>query len=249
MLAEEEEHLFLAGTASIKGENEVRDFQSQLGVVVRRQIVPSLQIHLLEVDDDATVVTCKQVFSHAAEVWSIASCPWDAQVFATGNSDSDAGTHSATLWSMAASSEADEDTDVGAMLSLDELVVLRGHKSHVRCVLWDPHAADASAAQLLSMCDSSARLWDISSALGASGSAASSLSPLGRVDASAGTSLGAAAWDPHFAHELVVAQDSSLLWHDTRSSVRSDGSGAPIRSVDTSAWWSSSADGENSPPV
>ena len=202
----------------------------------------------MEVDDDATSVTCKKVFSHSAEVWSIDSCPWDANVFATGNSDADAGTHSATLWSMASASDAEDEADGGSMLQLDELVVLRGHKSHVRCVLWDPHAGDAASAKLLSMCEESARLWDVSSAMGAAGSAAASLSPLGRVDAPAGATLGAAAWDPHFGHELVLAQDSCLLWHDIRSSMRSDASGKAIRSVDTSAWWNSAADGSGAPP-
>ncbi len=210
-----------------------------------------MQIHLIEVDDDAVTATCKKVYSHPAEVWSVASCPWDSQVFATGNSDADAGTFSATIWSTACASDDEEQTEspAGSTLhNLNELVVLRGHKAHVRSVLWDPHATDAASAQLLSMCEGSARLWDVSAALGASGSAAASLAPIGRVDAPAGSAFGAAAWDPHFGHEVVLAQDSSLVWHDTRSSIRSDGSGTAVRSVDTSAWWSSVA-GERSLPA
>jgi WD40 repeat protein len=243
--AEEEEHLFLVGTASIKGDNEVRCVPWACDIALAHMM---LQIHLIEVDDDATAVTCKAVFPHSAEVWSLASCPWDAKVFASGSSDADAGTHSATLWAMTANADDASSTGSGnAREHLDELAVLRGHKSRVHCVLWDPHASSADAAQLLTVDDTCARLWNVSAALGASTGAASTLAPIGRVDAAAGSVFGAAAWDPHFGHEILLAQDSCLLWHDTRSTVRADGSGETIRRVDTSAWWTSASSHTTAP--
>lgn len=192
-------------------------------------------------DDDATSVTCKAILPHHAEVWSIATCPWDATALATGHSDADSGTHAATVWRMAlpggdAGSDAGSDADsapVSGDADLEEQAVLRGHKTRVKQILWDPHASGPADARLLSVEGPSVRLWDVSSALGAGG--ASALAPVGRVDTPVGGAAGAVAWDPHSAHEIGIAHGAEVRWFDVRSSFTGEGTSDSIRSLHTTA--------------
>ena len=219
VVAEEDEHHFLVGSSSVKGDNEVSS--SWRGVhappVCTAPLIPA-QLHLLEVDDDATSVTCKAVLAHPAEVWSIACCPWDAAVVVTGHSDADVGTSAATVWKM--EEEEAAGAGEGGSMVLEELAVLRGHKGRVIDLVWDPHAEEASAARLLTLEAACLRLWDVSAAL-TGGSMAHA--PTGKVDVPAGSAAGAVASTVPVDGSLVLPSGSMTM---TETGVRLFAGGA-----------------------
>ncbi|KAL2895491.1 WD repeat-containing protein DWA2 [Bienertia sinuspersici] len=53
---------FIAGTISLKEENEV---------------------HLIRLSNGGTELVCEGLFSHPNEIWDLASCPYDQRIFST----------------------------------------------------------------------------------------------------------------------------------------------------------------------
>ncbi|XP_020595005.1 WD repeat-containing protein DWA2-like, partial [Phalaenopsis equestris] len=60
--ADTENTSFLAGTLSLKEENEV---------------------HLIRLSSNGTELVCEGLFYHPSEIWDLKSCPFDSRIFST----------------------------------------------------------------------------------------------------------------------------------------------------------------------
>lgn len=100
---------FLAGTLSLKEENEV---------------------HLIRLNSDGTELFCEGLFSHPNEIWDLASCPFDQRIFSTVFSSGES--QGAAVWQMPELYGQLNSPQLERIASLD------GHDSKIKCVLWWP---------------------------------------------------------------------------------------------------------------
>lgn len=93
---------FLAGTLSLKEENEVHlllclylprlillwtflFLGENVWIVVQclNFIFDYFQVHLIRLSSDDNELICEGLFSHPDEIWDLASCPFDQRIFST----------------------------------------------------------------------------------------------------------------------------------------------------------------------
>ncbi|CAH9107014.1 unnamed protein product [Cuscuta europaea] len=98
---------FLAGTLSLKEENEV---------------------HLIRLSAGGTELICEGLFSHPNEIWDLASCPFDQRIFSTVFSSGE--TYGAAIWQVPELYGQLNSPQLELMASLD------AHNSKIRCTLW-----------------------------------------------------------------------------------------------------------------
>ncbi|XP_019168486.1 PREDICTED: WD repeat-containing protein DWA2-like [Ipomoea nil] len=100
---------FLAGTLSLKEENEV---------------------HLIRLSADGTELICEGLFSHPSEIWHLASCPFDQRIFSTVFSSGEM--YGAAIW------QVPELYGQLNSPQLERIASLDAHGSKIRCTLWWP---------------------------------------------------------------------------------------------------------------
>ncbi|CAI0434951.1 unnamed protein product [Linum tenue] len=100
---------FLAGTLSLREENEV---------------------HLIRLSADGTELICEGLFSHPNEIWDLRSCPFDQRIFTTVYSTGES--YGAAVW------QIPELYGQLNSPQLERVALLDAHVSKIKCVLWWP---------------------------------------------------------------------------------------------------------------
>eukprot|EP01018_Ginkgo_biloba_P019040 Gb_02376 [translate_table: standard] len=100
---------FLAGTLSLRDENEV---------------------HLIQLSPSGAELTCEGIYSHPHEIWDLAACPFDLHIFSTVYAS--AGDYGAALWKIPDLSKHSNAPQLEQLASLD------AHAHKIKCILWWP---------------------------------------------------------------------------------------------------------------
>ncbi|XP_044476102.1 WD repeat-containing protein DWA2-like isoform X2 [Mangifera indica] len=100
---------FLAGTLSLKEENEV---------------------HLLRLSSGGTELICEGLFSHPNEIWDLCSCPFDQRIFSTVFSSGES--YGAAIW------QVPELCGQLNSPQLERIAELDAHVGKINCILWWP---------------------------------------------------------------------------------------------------------------
>lgn len=100
---------FLAGTLSLKEENEV---------------------HLIRLSKSGTELVCDGLFYHPSEIWDLASCPFDSRIFSTVSASGEK--YGAAIW------QIPELSGQSNAPQLEELVSLNEHTCKIKSVVWWP---------------------------------------------------------------------------------------------------------------
>ncbi|XP_021732227.1 WD repeat-containing protein DWA2-like [Chenopodium quinoa] len=100
---------FIAGTLSLKEENEV---------------------HLIRLSNGGTELVCEGLFSHPNEIWDLASCPFDQRIFSTVFFNGES--YGAAIW------QIPELYGQLNSPQLERIAALDAHSSKIKCVLWWP---------------------------------------------------------------------------------------------------------------
>ncbi|KAG6512015.1 hypothetical protein ZIOFF_030106 [Zingiber officinale] len=100
---------FLAGTLSLKEENEV---------------------HLIRLSPSGSELICDGLFYHPNEIWDLKTCPFDPRIFSTVFTSGEA--YGASVWKIP------ELYGQSNAPQLEQLVSLDKHSFKIKCVLWWP---------------------------------------------------------------------------------------------------------------
>ncbi|CAL5384526.1 unnamed protein product [Camellia sinensis] len=100
---------FIAGTLSLKEENEV---------------------HLIRLSSGGTELVCEGLFSHPNEIWDLSSCPFDQRIFSTVFSSGES--YGAAIWQIPELYGQLNSPQLERIGSLD------AHNSKIKCTLWWP---------------------------------------------------------------------------------------------------------------
>uniref|UniRef100_I1QL26 EIPR1-like beta-propeller domain-containing protein n=1 Tax=Oryza glaberrima TaxID=4538 RepID=I1QL26_ORYGL len=100
---------FLAGTLSLKEENEV---------------------HLIRFSPAESELVCDGLFYHPNEIWDLKSCPFDHRVFSTVYTSGEG--YGASVWKIPELHGQSNSPPLEQLFTLDE------HTGKIRCVLWWP---------------------------------------------------------------------------------------------------------------
>ncbi|XP_006660371.1 WD repeat-containing protein DWA2 [Oryza brachyantha] len=100
---------FLAGTLSLKEENEV---------------------HLIRLSPAESELVCDGLFYHPNEIWDLKSCPFDHRVFSTVYTSGEG--YGASVWKIPEMYGQSNSPQLEQLFTLDE------HTGKIRCVLWWP---------------------------------------------------------------------------------------------------------------
>ncbi|KAH1244186.1 WD repeat-containing protein DWA2 [Glycine max] len=100
---------FLAGTLSLKEENEV---------------------HLIRLSSSGTELFCEGLFSHPNEIWDLVSCPFDQRIFSTVYSNGE--TYGAAIWQIPELYGELNSPQLERITSLDT------DSGKIKCILWWP---------------------------------------------------------------------------------------------------------------
>ncbi|QCE16746.1 peroxin-7 [Vigna unguiculata] len=100
---------FLAGTLSLKEENEV---------------------HLIRLSSSGTELFCEGLFSHPNEIWDLVSCPFDQRIFSTVYSNGE--TCGAAIWQIPELYGELNSPQLEKITSLDT------DSGKIKCILWWP---------------------------------------------------------------------------------------------------------------
>ncbi|XP_057435139.1 WD repeat-containing protein DWA2-like [Lotus japonicus] len=100
---------FLAGTLSLKEENEV---------------------HLIRLSSSGTELFCEGLFSHPNEIWDLVSCPFDQRIFSTVYSNGES--YGAAIWQIPELYGELNSPQLERITSLDT------DASKIKCILWWP---------------------------------------------------------------------------------------------------------------
>ncbi|CAL5332047.1 unnamed protein product [Camellia sinensis] len=140
---------FIAGTLSLKEENEV---------------------HLIRLSSGGTELVCEGLFSHPNEIWDLSSCPFDQRIFSTVFSSGES--YGAAIWQIPELYGQLNSPQLERIGSLD------AHNSKIKWICgeiqvqsqesagmlhylsggaWDPHDVNSVA----STCESSIQFWDL----------------------------------------------------------------------------------------
>ncbi|GMH04658.1 hypothetical protein Nepgr_006498 [Nepenthes gracilis] len=101
---------FIAGTLSLKEENE---------------------IHLIWLASGGTELICEGLFSHPNEIWDLASCPFNQRIFSTVFFNGES--YGAAVW------QIPELYGQLNSPQLEQIAALDAHTSKIKCVLWWPN--------------------------------------------------------------------------------------------------------------
>lgn len=177
---------FLVGTLSLREENEV---------------------HLIQLADDGSDITCEGLFTHANEIWDIAACPYDPRLFSTVHSSS--GEFYASIWKMPERWEGGGASGEGLAL----VGQLTGLDAQVKSVLW---SVDEGKKQVVSLDEESIGLWSLERPK-------SFISQVAKASAGALAQISCGALDPHSPDSLATASETSISFWDLRSMTKSGG--------------------------
>ncbi|XP_012571517.1 WD repeat-containing protein DWA2 isoform X1 [Cicer arietinum] len=100
---------FLAGTLSLKEENEV---------------------HLIRLSSSGTELFCEGLFSHPNEIWDLVSCPFDQRIFSTVYSNGES--YGAAIWQIPELYGELNSPQLERITSLDT------QSGKIKCILWWP---------------------------------------------------------------------------------------------------------------
>ncbi|WOL05302.1 WD repeat-containing protein DWA2 [Canna indica] len=100
---------FLAGTLSLKEENEV---------------------HMIRLSPSGSELVCEGLFYHPNEIWDLKSCPFDPRIFSTVFTSGE--TYGASIWKIPELYGQSNAPQLEQLVSLDE------HSFKIKCVLWWP---------------------------------------------------------------------------------------------------------------
>ncbi|KAI9120185.1 hypothetical protein K1719_008833 [Acacia pycnantha] len=100
---------FLAGTLSLKEENEV---------------------HLIRLSSSGNELFCEGLFSHPNEIWDLSSCPFDQRIFSTVYSSGES--FGAAIWQIPELYGELNSPQLEKITSLDT------HAGKIKCILWSP---------------------------------------------------------------------------------------------------------------
>ncbi|OAY82971.1 WD repeat-containing protein DWA2-like [Ananas comosus] len=100
---------FLAGTLSLKEENEV---------------------HLIRLSASGSELVCEGLFYHPNEIWDLKSCPYDPRIFSTVFTSGE--TYGASIWKIPELYGQSNSPQLEQLVSLDE------HTFKIKCILWWP---------------------------------------------------------------------------------------------------------------
>ncbi|GMP44513.1 hypothetical protein CsSME_00013419 [Camellia sinensis var. sinensis] len=100
---------FIAGTLSLKEENEV---------------------HLIRLSSGGTELVCEGLFLHPNEIWDLSSCPFDQRIFSTVFSSGES--YGAAIWQIPELYGQLNSPQLERIGSLD------AHNSKIKCTLWWP---------------------------------------------------------------------------------------------------------------
>ncbi|XP_077246802.1 WD repeat-containing protein DWA2-like [Tasmannia lanceolata] len=107
--ADSDHTTFLAGTLSLKEENEV---------------------HLIRLSPAGTELICEGLFSHPNEIWDLSSCPFNPRVFSTVFASGE--TYGAAVWEMPELYGQSNSPQLKQLFSLD------AQSGKIKCILWWP---------------------------------------------------------------------------------------------------------------
>ncbi|XP_072996790.1 WD repeat-containing protein DWA2-like [Typha latifolia] len=100
---------FLAGTLSLKEENEV---------------------HLIRLSESGFELVCEGLFYHPNEIWDLKSCPYDPRIFSTVFTSGE--TYGASIWKIPELYGQSNAPQLEQLVSLDE------HTFKIKSILWWP---------------------------------------------------------------------------------------------------------------
>lgn len=175
---------FLVGTLSLREENEV---------------------HLIQLADDGSEVSCEGLYLHQHEIWDMAACPFDPMLVATVYAE--AGQYHAAIWRIP---DRALSHSTGAP-QLQLAAELTGLEAPVKKVLWYP--GDIALPRVITVDEEVICVWDLAS----STRAAQFASARQRVTGSGLQRLHTGAWDPHNADTVATTSDTSIACWDLRS--------------------------------
>mmetsp|Transcript_17335 Transcript_17335/g.27079 ORF Transcript_17335/g.27079 Transcript_17335/m.27079 type:complete len:383 (-) Transcript_17335:94-1242(-) len=167
---------FFVGTCSLRDDNEV---------------------HLVEIQKSEAFgdkIKCVEVFNHQEEIWQIAPCPTNEELFFTAHSSSDFKDRVGSLWKI-------EGKEIKKLMALDSVPGLRQ-------ILWDPSEMDEGT--IISLHEGSLNVWDIEK----EDNWASSQKKKADFGLSQGTK---AIWNPHFNEEIATLNGKSINFWDLRT--------------------------------
>ncbi|KAL6077337.1 EARP and GARP complex-interacting protein 1 [Balamuthia mandrillaris] len=203
---ETDRNRFLIGTLGLREENEV---------------------HLIEIVEDSEELQWERVgqYPHPKEVWNIAPCPSDPDLFFTCyNTGLE---YRASLWRIQGEGDYSE---------LNEVVNLASHNGTVKRVGWKPTVMDAETTSnsVFSLDDNSLKLWDLGS-LGSEGEQVVG-KEVTTITISGFQTLTTAQWSPHFEEEIATASGTRVQGWDLRSGKESfcikEANGHSVRDMD-----------------
>ncbi|KAF8410325.1 hypothetical protein HHK36_002852 [Tetracentron sinense] len=196
---------FIAGTLSLKEENEV---------------------HLIRLSSSGTELICEGLFSHPNEIWDLSSCPFDQRIFSTVFS-SDSGLivcrliegeiYGATIW------QIPELYGQSNSPQLEQLASLDAHSCKIKCILWWP---SGKHDKLVSIDEENIFLWSLDSLKKTA--QVQSQESVGMLHY-----LSGGAWNPHDQNAVAATCDSSVQFWDLRTMKKTNSiERAYVRNVD-----------------
>ncbi|RLN56260.1 hypothetical protein BBJ29_006838 [Phytophthora kernoviae] len=177
------------------------------------------QIHVVEVNDEASDVITRQVVHHPGEVLCIAPSPQDRQLLVTCGKQR-GQTAEASLWKLpeaedvpTKSQEDAEDNEAATAQELIQMAAFPAQKLPISEIAWD---ANSQTPILASAHETLLRTWQLN--VGGSVEAQDKL----ELDVSllGGTTqrrAGALVWDPHHSSQLAFALGGSIRTWDLRT--------------------------------
>ncbi|GJP31611.1 hypothetical protein CLOM_g16167 [Closterium sp. NIES-68] len=178
---------FLVGTLSLREENEV---------------------HLIQLADDGSEVTCEGLYLHQHEIWDLATCPFDSALLSTVYAS--AGEYHAAIWRIP---DKAFSHGTGAP-SLQLAAELKGLEAPVKKVLW--YGGDVALHRVITIDEEVICAWDLAS----STRAAQFATAKQRVTGSGLQRLHTGAWDPHNADTVATTADTSIACWDLRAAIK-----------------------------
>ncbi|ETP37810.1 hypothetical protein F442_14401 [Phytophthora nicotianae P10297] len=211
--------MFGGGACSFSFGTKVRTLESVLAEKDRAQFFVGTstlnqpnQIHLVQVEDDASNVITRQVFNHPGEVLSLAPSPQDPQLLVSCGKQRGQQAE-ASLWKLP-DAEANSSEEDGATVAqdLEQLAVFPAQKLPVSEVAWD---ATADTSILASSHETLLRTWQLDGgSVEAQDKLELDVSMLGGATKKGASAL---AWDPHHASQLAFALGGSVRTWDLRA--------------------------------
>jgi WD40 repeat protein len=178
-VADTENTRWLVGTLSLREDNEV---------------------HLIQLADNSADILCEGLYTHQNEIWDLAACPFDSQLFSTVYASG--GDFGAAIWRI-----PERGQGGNRVIPLQNVVNLQGHTHKIKCTLWWP---SGKHNQLVSIDAENLYLWDIDTSL-------KTAQVHGSASAGELSHMASGCWDPHDVNHVATATDVSVQCWDLRS--------------------------------